>query len=111
MEPAADAFRPDIILVSAGFDTHWYDLALNVSYEGMSVMTEIIQDIAERHCDGRLVFVLEGGYNLESLSHGVHTVLRTLVGERFPEPGAAGVAEVEAAARFHRDAFRDPDLE
>jgi len=109
VEPAADAFRPDIILVSAGFDTHWYDLALNVSYEGMSVMTDIIQSVAERHCDGRLVFVLEGGYNLEALSHGVHTVLRTLVGERFPEPGACGVAAVEAAARFHRNAFLDPD--
>lgn len=109
--PAAEHFRPDLILVSAGFDAHWFDLALNVSYDGFAAMTRILQDLAGRICEGRLAFVLEGGYNTESLSHGVHAVLRTLAGEDPDEPGASGVREVEAAALFHREAFSAPDTD
>lgn len=107
--PAAAWFKPDLILVSAGFDPHWYDLALNVSYEGFAAMTGILRDLARQHCDGRLAFVLEGGYNLDSLSHGVQAVLKVLAGDEPPEPGVCGVAEVEAAAAFHRDAFLPPE--
>ena len=107
--PAADWFRPDVILVSAGFDPHWYDLALNVSYEGFGALTGILQEVAAKHCDGRLVFVLEGGYNTESLARGVRSVLTVLAGEHPPEPGVNGVAEVEAAAEFHRRAFTAQD--
>lgn len=103
--PAAEWFQPDLILVSAGFDPHSHDLALNVSYDGFAAMTGILQALARRHCSGRLVFVLEGGYNLISLSRGVRTVLRVLAGEAPPEPGQRGLAEVEAAAAFHRGAF------
>lgn len=107
--PAADWFRPNLVLVSAGFDPHWYDLALNVSYEGFGAMTGIVQEVAAKHCDGRLAFILEGGYNLDSLSHGVHSVLSVLAGAEPPEPGVCGVPEVEAAAAFHREAFQPPN--
>ncbi|MBB3331788.1 acetoin utilization deacetylase AcuC-like enzyme [Halomonas campaniensis] len=103
--PAAEWFRPDLILVSAGFDPHSHDLALNVSYDGFAAMTGILQSLARQQCGGRLVFVLEGGYNLVSLSRGVRSVLRVLAGEAPPEPGLRGMAEVEAAAAFHRSAF------
>ncbi|WP_235937473.1 histone deacetylase family protein [Marinobacter caseinilyticus] len=103
--PAAEWFKPDLILVSAGFDPHWYDLALNVSYEGFGAMTGILQSLARKHCNGRLAFVLEGGYNLESLAHGVRAVLDVLAGGEPPEPGVCGVREVEIATEFHRDAF------
>lgn len=103
--PAADWFEPDLVLVSAGFDAHRLDLALNVTYEGFAAMTGIVREIAERHCDGRLAFVLEGGYHTESLSHGVRTVLEVLAGGEVPEPRESGVAEVAAAATFHRSAF------
>lgn len=106
--PAADGFAPDLILVSAGFDTHWHDLALNVSYDGMAAMAGIMQSLARRHCEGRLALVLEGGYNLESLSKGVGAVLEVLAGGTPPTPGVCGVADVEAAAEFHRDAFSVP---
>ncbi|CAM4223821.1 histone deacetylase [Vreelandella rituensis] len=109
LTPAAEAFQPDLILVSAGFDPHWHDLALNVSYEGFGAMTGILQQLAQRHCDGRLVFVLEGGYNLESLAKGTRAVLSVLAGQTPPEPGISGVAEVETAAAFHRDAFISPE--
>lgn len=109
--PATDWFEPDLILVSAGFDPHWNDLALSVSYEGFAAMTGILQRLARKHCEGRLVFVLEGGYNLTSLAQGVRSVLEVLAGADPAEPGICGVADVEAAAAFHRDAFTAPDNE
>ncbi len=105
--PAADWFEPDLVLVSAGFDPHWLDQALNMSYSGFAAMTKILQDVADRHCDGRLVMVLEGGYHLESLSRGVHTVLKVLAGGDAPPVFEAGLPEVEEAAEFHRSAFTD----
>lgn len=107
--PAAEWFQPDLILVSAGFDPHWNDLALSVSYEGFGAMTGIVQDLARRHCDGRLVFVLEGGYNLTSLSQGVRSVLDVLAGSEPPVPGVTGLKEVDNAIAFHRDAFTPPE--
>ena len=104
--PAAEWFRPDLILVSAGFDPHCHDLAMNVSYDGFSAMTGILQSLARQQCQGRLVFVLEGGYNLISLSRGVRSVLQVLAGDQPLEPGLRGLAELEAAAAFHRNAFR-----
>lgn len=103
--PAADYFKPDLVLVSTGFDPHRLDLALNVSYAGFAAMTGIVREIAERHCGGRLAMVLEGGYNLESLSRGVHTVLEVLAGADPVEPEPAGIPEVRAAAEFHASAF------
>jgi acetoin utilization deacetylase AcuC-like enzyme len=105
LTPAAEWFRPDLILVSTGFDPHCHDLALNVSYDGFAAMTGILQSLTRRLCGGRLVFVLEGGYNLISLSRGVRSVLKVLAGEEPPVPGVRGLAEVEAAAAFHRSAF------
>lgn len=106
LAPAAAWFKPDIILVSAGFDPHWHDLALNVSYEGFGALTGFMQQLAEQHCDGRLVFVLEGGYNLESLANGTRAVLAVLAGNTVPEPDTCGIAEVQAASDFHRTAFQ-----
>ncbi len=107
--PAAASLKPDLVVVSAGFDAHWYDLALNVSYSGFAAMTAEVMAIADEHCDGRLAFVLEGGYNLESLSQGVRSVLRVLAGEPAPEPDVCGIAEVDTAAAFHRGAFGPVD--
>jgi len=108
--PAADWFEPDLVLVSAGFDPHPNDLAMNVSLGGFEVMTSIVMDIAERHCEGRLVFALEGGYNRDSLGRGVHAVLQVLTGLVEPvDPPIVGMAEAHAAAEFHRSAFVDED--
>lgn len=105
--PAANWFQPDLILISAGFDPHRLDLALNLSYDGFAAITEIVQEIADTHCPGRLALVLEGGYHLESLAHGVHTVLQTLAGRNAPLPEEPGVEEVAAAAEYHLSAFTD----
>ncbi len=109
LAPAADYFKPDLVLVSAGFDAHWFDLAMNVSYEGFAAMARVVQQIADKHCNGRLAMVLEGGYNTESLSRGVHSVLHSLTGGELREPRVCGIAEVEAAIEFHRGAFEPED--
>ncbi len=107
LRPAANWFKPDFVLVSAGFDAHRADLALNLGEEGFSATTGIVRDIAEEHCEGRLALVLEGGYQLEALSRSVHAVLQVLAGETPASVGEKGLAEVEEAAAFHLTAFTD----
>jgi len=78
--PAADAFRPDVVLVSAGFDSRAEDLlgCFGVSDQGFERLTRMVMAIADRHCGGRLVSVLEGGYNLRGLASAVVAHVRTL---------------------------------
>ena len=80
--PAAKRFKPQLILVSAGYDPHWTDeLALmQVSVSGFARMVKIIKELAEELCNGRLVFSLEGGYNLTALAASVKTTLDVLLG-------------------------------
>jgi acetoin utilization deacetylase AcuC-like enzyme len=78
--PAARAFQPNLVLISAGFDAHRDDplAGMAVSEDGYARMTTIVRDIAEQFCEGRLVSLLEGGYNLEALARSVERHLRTL---------------------------------
>lgn len=78
--PALEAFQPELILVSAGFDGHLEDDMANfrlveADYEWF---TQQLHDIAGRHCEGRLVSTLEGGYNLSALGRSVATHLKVL---------------------------------
>lgn len=103
--PAANWFQPDLLVVSAGFDAHPLDKAMNVTYDGFASMAGLMRDIADRHCGGRFAMVLEGGYNTESLSHGVRAVLEVMAGAEPPEPKEVGLDAVAAAAAYHRPAF------
>lgn len=107
--PAAAAFKPDLVLISAGFDWHRNDLGGNVTENGFAALTSIVQRIAEQHCSGRLAFVLEGGYDLNSLGDGVHAVLSTLAGMPPTPIVECGIPEVDQAIAFHLDAFIDDD--
>ena len=80
LRPAAAAFRPDFVLISAGFDAHENDLLgrMQVTTQGFADLTRIVRDIAEQSCGGRLVAVLEGGYNLETLADSVEAHVRAL---------------------------------
>jgi acetoin utilization deacetylase AcuC-like enzyme len=80
LKPAAAAFKPDFVLVSAGFDSAKDDLLgrMKVTPAGFSELTRIVKGIAEQYCQGRLVTVLEGGYNLESLAASVEAHVRVL---------------------------------
>jgi acetoin utilization deacetylase AcuC-like enzyme len=81
--PVAKRFSPQLILVSAGYDSHWADqLALmQVSVSGFAQMVKIIKGEAEELCNGRLVFSLEGGYNLTALAASVKATFEVLLGE------------------------------
>ncbi|MCP1728209.1 acetoin utilization deacetylase AcuC-like enzyme [Natronospira proteinivora] len=107
--PATQWFQPDLIICSAGFDAHRLDLCMNMSYSGFSHLTGILQALADQHCNGRLAMVLEGGYNLEPLARGVHTVLKVMSGQVPEHPREPGLSEVEAIRDFHLDAFQDED--
>ena len=67
--PAFELFRPEVILVSAGFDAHQDDdmSDINLSTEGFSWIMETLMDMADKYAKGRIVSVLEGGYCLERL--------------------------------------------
>lgn len=80
--PAARRFRPELILVSAGYDSHWKDplAEMNLSIEGYTHLLTALLELADEVCDGRLVCVLEGGYHTEVLSHSVLSALRLLQG-------------------------------
>jgi acetoin utilization deacetylase AcuC-like enzyme len=78
--PVAESFRPELILISAGFDTYIDDPlgGMNVTARGYRALTRIIMDLAETHCSGRLVVTLEGGYHLAGLQISTAGVLREL---------------------------------
>jgi acetoin utilization deacetylase AcuC-like enzyme len=82
--PVAREFRPDILLVSAGFDACNDDgLAyMKMSFEGFSVLASIIRSIAKDSCDGKVALVLEGGYDLDNLSRSVASVLDVFMGAK-----------------------------
>ena len=71
--PALDAFGPEILLLSAGFDAHRDDplAQINLSDEGFAQISRRLGDAANRHCGGRMVSLLEGGYNLRALGRSV----------------------------------------
>lgn len=77
--PELEEYRPQVLLISAGFDAHLEDplASMAMSEEGYELMTRSLVAMAERHCAGRVVSVLEGGYNLRALGR---SVVRHLVG-------------------------------
>ena len=80
--PAVKRFKPELIMVSAGYDAHWVDsiAMMRVSVTGFAQMVEIIKGLADELCDGRLVFVLEGGYHLSALAASVKATFDVLLG-------------------------------
>lgn len=78
--PALDAFRPELLCISAGFDAHKDDplAGINLSEESFSRMTELLLGVANKYCDGKMVSVLEGGYNIQALSRSVAAHLNAM---------------------------------
>ena len=79
--PRVEAFRPDLILISAGFDAHWRDpLAdLQLTEADFAWATQKLMDIADRRCGGRVVSLLEGGYDLEGLARSTAAHVKALM--------------------------------
>jgi acetoin utilization deacetylase AcuC-like enzyme len=78
--PQIDAFKPEFVLISAGFDAHQADplAEINLSTEFYTWMSQRVVEIADQHAAGRLVSILEGGYSLDLLPHCVATHLEVL---------------------------------
>ena len=79
--PAAEAFKPDFVIVSAGFDAHRDDPLANMGLTeaGYSDLTGLVVGLAKRHAQGRLLSALEGGYNLTALGASVDAHLKVLL--------------------------------
>lgn len=79
--PVLETYRPDLLIISAGFDAHKDDpLAnINLTEETFAKLTTIMREIAAKHCGDRIVSVLEGGYDLQALARSVELHLRALM--------------------------------
>ncbi len=92
LEPIADSYNPQLVLVSAGFDIYYKDPlgGMGVTPDGFSALTQVLQTIAERSCDKKLLITLEGGYDLEGLRDSVKSVIKQLTGSVEKGPDIAG---------------------
>jgi acetoin utilization deacetylase AcuC-like enzyme len=83
LERAASISRPELVLISAGFDAHREDPigSLGLEVEDFAELTRWVQEVAEVHAQGRVVSCLEGGYHLDRLAECVEVHLRQLAGE------------------------------
>lgn len=79
--PRAAQFKPELILISAGFDAHREDplARLQVTTAGYGQLTHLVRELAEAQCGGRIVSVLEGGYHLPALAASVEAHLQALL--------------------------------
>lgn len=113
LAPIAARFKPELILVSAGYDAHWRDPigCMKVSTWGFDQMVLELMSWADQYCSGRLVFALEGGYDEPALAHSVYHTLALLqdptaklVDElgKSPEAGLYPQKMIEGIAKFWR---------
>lgn len=82
--PALEAFEPDLMIISAGFDAHQKDplAQLELQDEDFSWVTNAICELADQACDGRVISVLEGGYNLDALASASRAHVEALASRR-----------------------------
>jgi acetoin utilization deacetylase AcuC-like enzyme len=102
--PLARRFRPQLVLVSAGYDAHWSDplAQMQLSVTGFANVMHLLKELAEELCDDRIVLTLEGGYNLDALAASTRATIDVLLGN--PEiidpigknPGARAAPDIEA---------------
>lgn len=79
-KPFAESFKPQILFISIGFDAHWKDpiTSLGLSTEGYFTLAGKVIALAEEYCDGKIVFVLEGGYDPVNVANGVEATFDAL---------------------------------
>jgi acetoin utilization deacetylase AcuC-like enzyme len=117
IEPLATRFKPEFILVSAGYDGHWRDPLANLSLstKGYAQMTRRVTQIADTFCRGRVALTLEGGYDLQALTSSVRATLRILAGATLEDatkedqigPGTGGHSPEARLLRELWDKVRD----
>jgi acetoin utilization deacetylase AcuC-like enzyme len=90
IRPTFESFRPQMLFVSAGFDAHWNDpiTTLGLSTAGYFHISKRLVELAAEFCDGKIVFVLEGGYDPRNVANGAEAVFRALTNSQSaPEAG------------------------
>ena len=106
INPSADRFNPELVLVSAGYDGHWKDPLANLGLTtvGYYDIAQRLLEIAHQHAQGRLLFVLEGGYDPTTLAGNVAATLAALAGLPSPEPEQPhpSVPAVDVSDLLHR---------
>lgn len=82
-KPFVESFKPQMIFVSVGFDAHWSDpiTMLGLSTQGYLTLAKKVVALAEEHCDGKIVFVLEGGYDPVNVANGSEAVFIAATGK------------------------------
>ncbi|MBE2182474.1 MAG: histone deacetylase [Anaerolineae bacterium] len=111
--PAARRYRPQLILVSAGYDAHWADplAQMRLTLNGFAELGLRLKALADELCSGKIVFVMEGGYYVEALAYGMVNVGHILLGEAtvdplgepddsIPEPSLTAL--IEQVQRIHK---------
>ncbi|PKM79925.1 MAG: histone deacetylase [Firmicutes bacterium HGW-Firmicutes-13] len=80
--PVCDEYKPQLIIVSSGQDAHQNDplAGMVLSSQAYGMMSGIMKEIADKYCGGKVVLLLEGGYNLNALAEAVFSILNTLAG-------------------------------
>src|SRR5512139_629185 len=88
LRPIAMEYRPELVLVSAGFDPYIKDPlgGMEVTGDGFGNLASIVRAIADATCGGKVLHTLEGGYNPDGLREGVRSVLQALTGPRWTVP-------------------------
>ena len=81
--PFVQSFKPQLIFISVGFDAHWSDpiTTLGLSTAGYLMLAKKVMALAEEHCDGKIVFVLEGGYDPVNVANGAEAVFVAATGK------------------------------
>jgi len=80
---AVEKFDPDLMLISVGFDAHWVDplAQMRLSLAGYDHLARECIKMANKVCNGKIVFVMEGGYDLKALGHGWRNIAHALLGD------------------------------
>ncbi len=87
LRPLARRYQPELVIVSAGYDAHWRNsryvqgIRERLTVRGLAALSQSLREIADAYCPGRLVGILEGGYDLASLAYGVLGTLRVWLGD------------------------------
>jgi acetoin utilization deacetylase AcuC-like enzyme len=94
VRPLAEAYRPDMILVSAGFDAHRRDQlgGMQLTRSAFAYMAAVMQELAHELCQGRIALFLEGGYDVKGLKRSLVEVLRVFEGADAPRPDTTPTA-------------------
>jgi acetoin utilization deacetylase AcuC-like enzyme len=111
LDPIAEQFRPELVLVSAGYDAHTDDPLgeMDVTDEGFAVLAGHARRIADRYASGRLACVLEGGYDLDALAASVRATSQVLLGAAPPAvrgPSREGIAAVRRVIEAQKPYWR-----